>query len=251
MHRKSIIFQPPFLNVLDSRLKIYSLGDSAAVLDLGNEISVALNQKILAVEKRLQQKPFEGLRDIIVAYSSITVYYDPLAIKKKIAPSGTVCQWVGAQLREAFDNSFHEVVSNGHLIRLPVCYDPVFGPDLDKVAAEKNMSRESLIALHTSRPYRVYMIGFLPGFSYMGELDQQLGMKRKPIPEPVVAGSVGITSLQTGIYPLNSPGGWHIIGRTPVKMFDSASLKPVNLKAGDQVQFFTISKEEFDRQIHS
>jgi inhibitor of KinA len=131
------------------------------------------------------------------------------------------------------------------LIRIPVCYDPAFAPDMIRLSAAKKCTPEELIGLHTAATYKVYMLGFLPGFAYMGGTDERIAMPRKPQPVKVMAGSVGIAGRQTGIYPLDSPGGWHIIGRTPLRMFDPAAKKPVLLNTGDRVQFYTISKNEF------
>jgi inhibitor of KinA len=231
---------------LDNQFKIYPLGDSAAILDFGNTISVAFNQKVLAIQNTMKKSPFQGLKDIIVAYSSLTLYYDPLSVRKHYNPPGTVFSWVSQQLQEAFEQSPLESASNGHITRIPVCYDEEFGTDLSRIVSEKKISAQEIIEIHTSRVYRVYMIGFLPGFPYMGEIDERISLKRKPQPVQVQAGSVGIVAMQTGIYPLNCPGGWNIIGRTPVKLFEPSASNPVKLKAGEQVQFYKISREEFD-----
>jgi inhibitor of KinA len=137
--------------------------------------------------------------------------------------------------------------STSELINIPVCYDPEFGPDLENLAREKNITTEDVIRIHTSKPYRVFMLGFLPGFAYMGEVDERISMSRKNQPVPVAAGSVGIAGKQTGIYPLLSPGGWQIIGRTPVHLFNKEKEQTTLLKAGDRVQFIPVSKNEFTR----
>jgi len=135
--------------------------------------------------------------------------------------------------------------NSGHFFRIPVCYEGEYGPDLEWVAREKNLPRDKVIRLHSFCTYHVYMVGFLPGFPYMGKTDPRLEVSRKPQPVAVVAGGVGIAGIQTGIYPLNSPGGWQIIGRTPSKLFNPEFDPPVRLQAGDQVQFYPISREEF------
>jgi inhibitor of KinA len=131
------------------------------------------------------------------------------------------------------------------IIRIPVCYEPEYGPDLDLLAGKKGLTREEVIRLHTADIYRVYMIGFLPGFPYLGKVAPALEIPRKERPVPVVAGGVGIAGNQTGIYPLHSPGGWQIIGRTPLKLFDPCAPVPVSMKVGDWVQFFSITQQEF------
>jgi inhibitor of KinA len=189
---------------------------------------------------------FAGQKDIIIAYSSLTILYDPVLIKQRFHPATTVFDWVKNKLQAAFDQSAIQPPHETSLIRIPVCYDEIFGTDLHAMAAAKQMQEQEIIELHTARIYRVYTIGFLPGFSYMAEVHEKLVTPRKPIPEAVAAGSVGIAGAQTGIYPLSSPGGWHIIGRTPVKQFDAGTKELVKLKVGDRVQFYAIGKEEME-----
>ncbi|GAC1427881.1 MAG: 5-oxoprolinase subunit B [Chitinophagaceae bacterium] len=191
---------------------------------------------------------FSGQKDIIVAYSSLTVLYDPVVIKHHFRPSATVFGWVKNRLQAAFEQSTIQPRDHTAIIRIPVCYDETFGTDLQSMAAAKQMQANQIIDLHTARTYRVYTIGFLPGFSYMAEVHEKLVTPRKSTPEPVAAGSVGIAGAQTGIYPLSSPGGWHIIGRTPVKQFDVDTKELVKLKVGDRVQFYAISIEEMENQ---
>ena len=224
---------------------IFSLGDSAVTIDLGNYISEMLNRKVLAMQQWLYEHTFDGLKDILVGYSSVTILYDPVVIKKIYNPSHTVYNWVQEKLQNAYEHSGEGVHRNGNIVRIPVCYAEEYGTDLASVAAQKQIPLSAVIDIHTARTYKVYMIGFLPGFSYMGEVDEQIAVPRKHQPVPVIAGSVGVAGSQTGIYPLNCPGGWQIIGRTPVKLFDSNALQPVKLHAGDHVQFYSISREEF------
>lgn len=220
---------------------IFPLGDSAATIDLGNTINEFLNDKIIAMQQWMLAHPFAGQKDIIVAYSALTIIYDPVQIRQ---PGKTVFERVKEQLQTAFNQSTIQPVNQSPVIRIPVCYHEDYALDLQSMAAAKQISVEEIIALHTAATYRVYTIGFLPGFSYMAEVHEKLMMPRKPWPAQVPAGSVGIAGAQTGIYPLNSPGGWHIIGRTPVKQFDANSKELVRLKVGDRVQFFPITKKE-------
>ncbi|HEY4147374.1 MAG TPA: 5-oxoprolinase subunit PxpB, partial [Chitinophagaceae bacterium] len=195
---------------------IFSLGDSAVTIDLGNSINEHWNRKVLAMQQWLQEPAFEGLMDIITAYSSLTVLYDPVLVKRKYQPPGTIAAWVGEQLEKAFRESGEQLPDNIVTVDIPVCYSEATGMDLAAMAQQKKLSIDEIIHLHTSVPYRVYMIGFLPGFSYLAEVDTRLITPRKPRPVTVLPGSVGIAGSQTGIYPLASPGGWNIIGRTPV-----------------------------------
>jgi inhibitor of KinA len=224
---------------------LFALGDSAITIDLGNLVDEALNEKVLAMQQWLGEHLFEGFTDSIVAYSSLSVFYDPVVVLRRYPAGRGAFEFVKERLQEAWRHSTVQSAGNEEPVRIPVCYEGNLGPDLAALAGEKDMSPEEIVRLHVSRVYRVYMIGFLPGFAYLGETDKQLAVARKPRPVPVGAGSVGITGRQTGIYPLNSPGGWHIIGRTPVVLFDPAAEVPVRLKIGDRVAFYPISREEF------
>jgi len=230
-----------------NQYQIFPLGDSAITFDMGNCISEDLNQKALAMQQWLLQHPFEGIKDCLVAYSSLTVLYNPFVIKKYYHVHSTVHAWVAGRLQQAFEQSVQTAAYNRDIIRIPVCYESPYSPDLKDLAQQKQLTTNEVINIHTAGPYNVYMIGFLPGFSYMGEVSERITMPRKQQPVPVIAGSVGIAGTQTGIYPLNSPGGWQIIGRTPLKLFDAFEPEPVKLQAGDRVQFYSITKKEFEQ----
>jgi len=239
---------------LEQPLSIFPLGDSAITIDMSDCIDEQVNRKAVAIGKWLQEHPDDGRLDIIVAYSSVSVFYDP--VKVRLAnldfPEGAF-GWMKHRLEEAWaeaqaQNDGTALVSSDsqQIIKMPVCYDGDFGPDLDSVAKSKGISMQEVIELHSSRVYRVYMIGFLPGFPYLAPIDERLAVARKVRPVPVMAGSVGIAGHQTGIYSLNSPGGWQIIGRTPIRLFDPSAADPVLLKTGDEVQFFPVTTQEFD-----
>lgn len=231
---------------MSSHYHIFPLGDAAATIELGNTIDEALNQKVLAMQEWIRANPFEGLKDTIVAYSSLTIIYDPVLIKKKFKPVTPVFELVRFILKEAYHHADVQPDAETPLIRIPVCYDESYGIDLAIVAEQKNLSKEDVIRLHTAVVYRVFMIGFLPGFPYMAQVDERLVLPRKIKPVPVVPGSVGIAGSQTGIYPFHSPGGWNIIGRTHMKLFDAAAEQMIPFKAGDRVQFYAVSKGEFE-----
>jgi len=217
---------------------IYALSERAAVISLGNIIDEAVNNKVLAMHAWLKEHRFPGLKDMVPAYSSLTVLYD----------AGTGFMAVKQQLEKAWAAANEQVPVRPNIISIPVCYE--LGYDLEPMAAAKGMSVQELVQLHCSINYRVYMLGFLPGFAYMGTVDERLVMPRKPGPREVEAGSVGIAGWQTGIYPLNSPGGWHIIGRTPLKLFDAQREQPALLNAGDTVKFYPITFKEFEHGPH-
>jgi inhibitor of KinA len=226
--------------------RIFPLGDAAITVDFGNCIDEAINKEVIARFNQLQQHQLPGMIEAVPAYSSLTVYYDLMALKKKIPPGQAIFEWMKLQLEERLQQPVLQNQSTNRLVKIPVCYDDEFAADIQHLAEAKNISVDEVIQIHTAKPYRVYMLGFLPGFVYMGEVDEKIVMPRKPQPVNIKAGSVGIAGKQTGIYPLASPGGWQIIGRTPLKLFDKEKEEPTLLRAGDMVQFYSISKKEFE-----
>jgi inhibitor of KinA len=234
---------------------IFPLGDSAVTLDLGNYIDEQLNALAVAIQHWLETHRFPGVGDILVAYSSVSVHYDPaIAIAAWPGHRDGIYPMVKTLLEEAWRAVTSDGTSwpdgyggNGRSFRIPVCYEHEYAPDLSRVATGLGLTDEEVIGIHATPTYRVYMIGFLPGFPYMGKLDERLQVPRKPQPVTVTAGGVGIAGVQTGIYPLNSPGGWHIIGRTPVRLFDPDADPPVRLHSGDHVRFYPVSRVEFRR----
>lgn len=226
---------------------IFSLGDAAITIDYGNCIDEIVNKEVLARYHQLQQRPLPGMIEAVPAYSSLTIYYDVPSLKKKMAPGHTVFEWMQQQLQERLQQPIEHYETKERLIKIPVCYDDEFAPDIHQLAAIKNITVDDVIQIHTSKNYKVHMLGFLPGFAYMGEVDEKISIPRKLQPINIVAGSVGIAGKQTGIYPFASPGGWQIIGRTPVKLFNAEKKEPTFLKAGDIVQFYLITKNEFNK----
>ena len=226
--------------------RIFSLGDSAITVDFGNYIDETISKEVIRRFNQLQQQPFPGMIEAVPAYSSLTIHYDLLALKKKGTEGLTIFQWVEQQLLERLNQLAEHSAPKERLMKIPVCYEKDFAPDIQQLASAKNISVDEVIETHLSKTYKVYMLGFLPGFTYMGEVDEKIVISRKPQPVNIIAGSVGIAGKQTGIYPLASPGGWQIIGRTPVKLFDMKRDEPALLRAGDTVQFYSISKSEFE-----
>lgn len=230
-----------------SEYKIFPIGDSASTIDFGNYILEALNKKVMAMQRWLQQNPFEGLEDIIIAYSSLSVIYDADQVKNRYKPEKTVFDFIKEKLHEAYEKSF--IVEKDSLVkRIPVCYDPSVALDITFVAGEKNLQVTDIIRLHTSVIYRVYMIGFQPGFPYMASVNSRITIPRKEKPRVFVpSGSVGLAGSQTGIYPVDSPGGWQIIGRTPIRLFNKLKANALIIKPGDRVQFYEINLKELGR----
>jgi len=230
----------------DTPYHIFPLGDSAITVDFGNCIDERINREVINRFRQLQQQPLPGMIEAVPAYSSLTIHYDIRFLRKKVPAIQTVYDWMEQQLRERLATPVQQQESAERMVRIPVCYEHEFATDLEYLAATKNISIADIIQLHTAKSYKVYMLGFLPGFCYMGEVDERISIARKPQPEKIIAGSVGIAGKQTGIYPLASPGGWQIIGRTPLKLFDAKREDPILLRAGDKVQFYAITKNEFD-----
>jgi len=226
--------------------KIVSCGDHAVTLDFGNEIDEAINDRVLQLFHQIKQKNIIGVKDIIPAYSSLTVVYDVLAIHTRISPSN-VCAWVRQQIESTLAEEQEHRFNETRIINIPVCYGEIYAPDLYEIAEHNNMTPALVVQIHCSKQYRVFMLGFLPGFAYMGTVEKNISMPRKTKPRiTVAAGSVGIAGLQTGIYPLESPGGWNIIGQTPLKLFDANKVIPALLQPGDIVQFFDVTEKEFE-----
>ena len=226
--------------------RIFPLGDAAITIDFGNCIDETINNEVIARFNQLEQQPLPGMIDAVPAYSSLTVYYDVMMLKKKIPLHKSVYEWMRQQLEERLQQPVQQNQIKERLLHIPVCYDEEFAMDLLQLAATKNISVDEVIQIHTAKQYKVYMLGFLPGFAYMGEVDDKITMPRKPQPVNIAEGSVGIAGKQTGIYPLASPGGWQIIGRTPLKLFDASREEPILLRTGDTVQFYSITKNEFE-----
>lgn len=228
-----------------STYQIYPSGDHAITISWSDTISLEANQQVLAVYHYLRERKIAGVLDLIPAYTSLTLVYD-LAMLIKKNPGQSVYTIMESQLQEAARLVALDTATISNRITIPVCYDLSLAPDLVELAALHQLTVEAVIQLHTAKTYRVYMIGFLPGFAYMGSVDERIRAPRKTSPRTrVPAGSVGIAGEQTGIYPLDSPGGWQLIGQTPLRLFDAAQTDPCLLQPGNEVQFCSISLTEF------
>ncbi|HEY9077689.1 MAG TPA: 5-oxoprolinase subunit PxpB [Anaerolineaceae bacterium] len=210
--------------------KIIPLSDAAVLLKFGEEISLEINQRVHHAFRLLKVNPIPGILSMIPAYCTLMVQYDPVLNK-----SGDIIEALSLLIR------IHMISGEpmqGKVIEIPVIYGGDAGPDLDFVASSHQLDPEEVVAIHTSRLYPVYMMGFMPGFAYLGGVDDRIATPRLASPrQQVVSGSVGIAGSQTGIYPLESPGGWQIIGRTPLKLFDPDRDPPSLLSPGDLVRF--------------
>lgn len=229
-------------------LAIYSLSEKAITLQFGNTISADLLTQVTTVNLLIFQQPFPGFISTVPAYSTLTIYFDPLQVFKSNLDGLRCFQKVKNYILSLSVPAHHAENATKSPIKIPVCYGSDFGPDLKGLAALHNLSPEAVINLHSEVTYTVYMIGFVPGFAYLGGLNQSLASPRKAVPRAAVpAGSVGIAGEQTGIYPLHTPGGWQILGRTPLAMFDANRAQPSLLKTGDLVRFEPITTTEFEQ----
>jgi len=228
---------------------IYYLSEQAVTIEFGHEISESLLHRISNYNNLLHQHPFPGLQTTVPAYSTLSIFYDPLQVIQATELRGRDgFEKVQNYLLDLTEQNIDQTKSSAPPITIPVCYGELYGPDIEEVADVNSLSIQDVISLHTQAVYTVYMIGFVPGFAYMGGMNEQLATPRKATPRQTIpAGSVGIAGKQTGIYPLETPGGWQIIGRTPLKLFDATHAQPALLKAGDKVIFKSIPLQEFDQ----
>jgi len=228
---------------------IYSLGDHAIVFSLEAKMDVFILEKIKHLNEFISEKKIIGILDIIPSYHTLTIVYDITLFLSPFENTNTQLSSFSNNIINKFEDNF--IASNKiniSIYHVPVCYENIFGIDLENISKRNQISCEEIIQLHTSHQFDVYSIGFLPGFTYMGMVHDKIKIARHEKPRTeVTAGSVGIAGSQTGIYPTNSPGGWQIIGRTPWKIFDPNPNKLAKFKVGDRVQFYSISKKEFDK----
>lgn len=225
--------------------RIYRLSEHALTVELGSQLSRETNNRVFALQQALMENPAEGLLEMVPAYASLTIYLQS-GIFQDLSRGRTVIVAWEQRIREAIAQSDAYSQWPGKRLEVPVCYHESLAPDLEWVSMQIGLSCEEVIRVHTSVVYRVYMTGFVPGFPYMGITDQKLNIPRKQKPAlRVAAGSVALAGRQTGIYPLETPGGWQVIGRTPLRLFNPGSTQPFLFHAGMEVQFVPISLEAF------
>ena len=219
--------------------RVLPCGDTAVSVEFGNAIDRSINERVQGLYRSLKSSRPPGILDLTPSYRSLPIQYDPWE-----------CSFENLLLlvEECLDRPTAVESREAERVEIPVCYGGELGPDLEEVAAFHGLTAERVVELHCAPVYYVYMIGFAPGQPYLGGLDERLITPRREDPrKKVPAGSVGIADKQAGIYAVESPGGWHLIGRTPLKIFDPRRADPFYLKAGDEVRFKPITKEEFER----
>ena len=216
-----------------------SMGDSALMVNMGEGISTDTNDQVRILTDDLMKSDWPGVREIVPTYSSIVIHYDPFILSEK-------------SLEQSISNLMQYHTSENDVgsrtVVLPTLYGGEFGPDLDSVCTITGLSQEDAVRIHSGSDYRVYALGFSPGFPYLGGLSEELHCSRLDSPRTEVpAGSVAIAGSQTGVYPVSSPGGWRLIGRTPIVLFDPYRTDPAIFRPGDHLRFVPIkSEKEFD-----
>lgn len=219
--------------------EISQISETSALIEFGSEINEDINKRIRTFCTYIDEHPFIGMVEYVPAFSSVSVIYNPLDIK---------CEYpydvVKSILEDMLSKLDFSLMDKEHIVEIPVCYGGEFGPDIEHVAKINNLTVDEVIKIHCEGKYLVYMIGFAPGFPYLGGMSEKIAAPRRESPRTEIPkGSVGIAGMQTGLYPIETPGGWQLIGRTPIKMFDldTKSL----LKSGDIAKFYPISYEEY------
>jgi len=237
-------------------MEIVPLGDSALIVRVRDRFEDAPDQTLTEVFRtfrRLQAAAIPGVIELAPAYTTVGVFFDPMVVANAGSEPNPPLDWLTEQVREVVaagadrGRRVRSTRSDGRSIEIPVCYDPEFALDLDHVASQAKLTPTKVVDLHSRAEYRVSCIGFVPGFPFLAGLPKELATPRRATPrKEIPAGSVAIGGAQTGIYPLRSPGGWNLIGRTPLHLFDPEKTPPAFLRAGDRVRFRAITREEFE-----
>ena len=219
---------------------ISPVGDRAISIDFGQVIDPQINRYIRQTIERIKELQLEGIIELVPTYCALLVEYDAM-----LYSYSDICKSMKSILAEGMTDTTNELVT---VVEVPTVYGGEFGPDLSFVADHNHLSEDEVISIHSGTDYLVYMLGFIPGFTYLGGMDPRIATPRLSSPRTLIpAGSVGIAGEQTGTYPSDSPGGWQIIGRTPVTMYDMSKAQAALLNAGDYVRYVPIDEREFHR----
>ena len=222
-------------------VKFLSQGESGLVVELGNMIDSNVNSKVHELAKIIEREMKDSIQEVVPTYRSLMIHFNPLTASRHEVSSKI------KSLLPQLENS-EEVVTDHNIITIPTCYGGELGPDMDFVASHNKLSQQEVIEIHTSVAYRVYMIGFTPAFPYLGGMSPRIATPRLEKPRTKIsAGSVGIAGAQTGFYTMESPGGWQLIGRTPIKAFNPEKENPFLFAAGDFLQFRAVSLKEYEQ----
>lgn len=233
--------------------EIYAQGDAALSVRFISDITDDTHRRVMNLWRAVEARRLEFVVECVPAFTSVTIFYDLKQLHTHAAKSNAApLEYLVLELQNIVAHASDTTESNTEkIIEIPVCYDDDFAPDMMRVMMHRNLTREQVIALHTSTAYTVFMLGFAPGFAYLGGLPPELHTPRLDAPRlRVPAGSVAIGGAQTGVYPLATAGGWNIIGRTPLALCDFTRTPPTLLDAGDTVRFISITRREYEHQEH-
>jgi inhibitor of KinA len=230
---------------------ITPLGDSALLIRVAENFDESPErglEEVLTAERSLRAARIPGVVELAPAYTTVAVFYDPAGVIRSGAPIENVFGWLEERIREAMSKKIAKgELPTAAIVEIPVCYDREFAFDLEEVAQRAGLPSAEVVDLHSGADYRVHCIGFTGGFPFLAGLPQEIQTPRRETPrKEIPAGSVGIGGKQTGIYPIKSPGGWNIVGRTPLRLFDAQKNPPVVLRVGDRVRFRPITRAEFE-----
>lgn len=232
-----------------NKVTIKSLGDAALIVQLGEGIHPSIHKRVRSLQLSLENQPFKGFMEAVPSYNNITIYYNPFVVYQAYPDKtgATSFQKVSTFLQKLVANLNEHNQLKEPIVSIPILYGGQWGPDLVDVAQHNGLTPDEVIQLHTSEDYLVYMIGFAPGFPFLGGMNQRIATPRKETPRLAIpTGSVGIAGEQTGVYPVETPGGWQIIGRTPLDLFLPQHSPPTLLQSGDKVRFLPITLEEYE-----
>ncbi|AVM22728.1 5-oxoprolinase subunit PxpB [Bacillus pumilus] len=238
-----------FSTIKDS-ITFHPLGDAAIVIQAGADICEEIHERVVQLFSCIEQHPFVGYVEAVQAFTNVTVFYEPYTVhqsaqlqKVDLSPYEWVKNYIETLLEEKWREDVH---TERRIVEIPVCYGGELGPDLEEVARINGLTPEEVVRIHTAGTYLVYMIGFAPGFPFLGGLSEKIAAPRRETPRmSIPKGSVGIAGKQTGVYPISTPGGWQLIGQTPLSLFLPDRAVPSLLKAGDEVRFVQMSEKEF------
>ncbi len=229
------------------KYELSPLGDSAVIVQLGSDITEKSHHAVRNLSIYLEENPIDGMLDFVPAFTTVTVYYDPIKVWTRTENDASPYEVICAKLGYILENMKRSKPKEAKTVEIPVCYGGEFGPDLEEVAAHNQLTPDEVIDIHSKGEYLVYMLGFAPGFPYLGGMSEQIATPRKETPrQKIPAGSVGIAGSQTGVYPIETPGGWQLIGQTPFALFDIDQDPPTLVEAGDKIRFKPISLSEFE-----
>ncbi|HAK74005.1 MAG TPA: kinase inhibitor [Sporomusaceae bacterium] len=233
-----------------NEVDLVPFGETSILVEFGRGINPETHKKVKTLTNYLERQPFAGMLEYVSAFSSVTVSYDPMKVRSLQREQGrtatTAYEAVTSLLTEIIAKMEQGKEEQPREVRIPVCYGGEFGPDLAFVAEHNGCTPEEVIAIHSGGQYLVYMLGFAPGFPYLGGMSDKIAAPRRQSPRmEIPAGSVGIAGLQTGVYPIATPGGWQLIGRTPLDLFCPNEQPPTLLQAGDLITFYPISPGQY------